>query len=72
MFSCLNKSARVIVPHRPMKTEMEDDFSSKAFFICLTVKMHEDHTYLFKSLVSPRDLQMNTTRLRCRGMFLSD
>jgi hypothetical protein len=37
MISCLNTSSRVIVLHRPLKTEMEDDFSTMAFFICFTV-----------------------------------
>jgi hypothetical protein len=41
MISCLNTSARVIVLHRPLKTEMEYDFSRMAFFICFTVKLYE-------------------------------
>jgi hypothetical protein len=41
MISYLNTSARVIVLHRPLKTEMEDDFSTMAFFIRFTVKLYE-------------------------------
>jgi hypothetical protein len=43
MFSCLNTSARMNVLYRPMKTELEDDFSSMAFSICFTAKLYEKH-----------------------------
>jgi hypothetical protein len=46
MFSCLNTSARVNVLYRPMKTEIEDYFSSMAFSICFTVKLYEKRRLL--------------------------
>jgi hypothetical protein len=41
MFSCLNTTARENVLCRPMKTDIEDDFSSMAVSICFTVKLYE-------------------------------
>jgi hypothetical protein len=52
MFSCLNTSARVNVLYRPMKTEIEEDFSSVAFSICLTVNVYE------KTLVCAQHLKV--------------
>jgi hypothetical protein len=41
MYSYLNTSAHVNVLYRPLKTEIEDDFSTMAFFVCFTVKLYD-------------------------------